>query len=211
MNGKNGKDKKEIQNTENEDMIDMPFEDIDDGIVEAESADTDAEYASRLAKFEKFYLQLVIMCGAFFAVSVTVAVLWRVSVGILLAIIAALTYKLFLTDELKKSLGYFSRRVHDGLALRAARKCTDAVIYVPEKLLWLDVTQIDARAFGEYMGGVAEEIVLPATVVRIGEDAFVGCKALKTVRYLGSREQWEAVECSSDMSPYTVVFDNGEE
>lgn len=198
----NGKD------NENKNLPDMPFEDIEDGVPNEPQGDG---FEQRMTKFASFYLYLIIMCGAFCAIAITVAVIWRVSVGILLAIIASLTYKLFLTDEMKKRLGYFSRRVSDGLALRAARKCTDEVIYVPEKLLWLDVTQIDERAFGDHMGGDAEEIVLPATLKRIGADAFVGCKALKTVRFRGDREQWNAIECLSDMSPYTVVFDNGEE
>lgn len=57
-----------------------------------------------------------------------------------------------------------------------------------------------------------EEFVIPASVLEIGKDAFADCKELKTVRFLGTEEQWDTIAVDSGNKPLKdakVVF--GEE
>lgn len=72
------------------------------------------------------------------------------------------------------------------------------------------VIGINAEAFeGETQ---VEEFVIPASVMEIGKDAFADCKELKTVRFLGTEDQWESIAVDSGNEPLKnakVVF--GEE
>ena len=58
------------------------------------------------------------------------------------------------------------------------------------------------------------EITIPASVVGIGEEAFVGCTALETIHYGGSKVQWNAIAgngkpeiAPADYGLYDITFD----
>ena len=53
-------------------------------------------------------------------------------------------------------------------------------------------TEIAEYAFRNYSG--LETVTIPESVTKIGKDAFKDCYRLRTVRYTGSREQWEKVQ-----------------
>lgn len=53
-------------------------------------------------------------------------------------------------------------------------------------------TEIAEDAFRNYSG--LETVTIPESVSKIGKDAFKDCYRLRTVRYTGSREQWENVK-----------------
>ncbi len=61
------------------------------------------------------------------------------------------------------------------------------------------VTRIENYTFKDLT--VLESIYLPKDVVNIGEQAFDGCDALKTVNYGGDEDAWKAVKITIDNEP----------
>ena len=63
-------------------------------------------------------------------------------------------------------------------------------MWVPIALGGYTVTKIADEAF---MNSQLESILIPDTVTIIGAKAFDGCQYLETVNYIGTEEQWDAI------------------
>ena len=53
-------------------------------------------------------------------------------------------------------------------------------------------------------------VTIPASVTKIGDSAFQGCTAIKTVRYAGGAAKWDAMEIGSKNTGLTgaeILFD----
>ena len=68
------------------------------------------------------------------------------------------------------------------------------------------VTSIADTAFG-YCNDLTE-VTIPNSVTSIGNSAFISCSKLKTVNYLGSKEDWNAITIGSDNTPLTSATIN---
>ena len=69
------------------------------------------------------------------------------------------------------------------------------------------VTSIGDEAFGFCR---SKSIVIPNSVTSIGGRAFSGCSSLKTIEYIGTEEQWEAVKKDWNWNPeYAKVICTG--
>lgn len=164
-----------------------------DGGAEGVTLSAQDAYAARLRGFENFYLFLVVGCGVLCAAAILIAVYYKVSVGVLAAVLTALIYRYFLGDELKKQLGLTACRVSDGLAVRVVRRNADTEeLRLPARLLWLDVTELTGIEDGQGEGVTA--LYLPATLKRIAEDALANCPSLQTLYFDGTPEEWDAVQ-----------------
>lgn len=146
---------------------------------------TAEEFATRLQAFEKSYLWLVIGCGCGCAVAVLLAVMLRVWVGLVLAIAVAIAYRTVLDDLLKKQLGLSCRRNPDGVTVSVAADAPLGELWIPGRLLWLDVTELDGTA-----GGVTE-LHLPRSVRRIGQGEL--WNGVGRLLYEGGPEEWAAI------------------
>lgn len=77
-------------------------------------------------------------------------------------------------------------------------KGTDTVVEIPEKVGARVITAVDSTAF--FQNETVEEIILPDTVLSIGDMAFMFCTNLKTVKipvYLNSIGDFAFLGCSS--------------
>ena len=56
-----------------------------------------------------------------------------------------------------------------------------------------------------------ESIIIPKTITHIGEYAFVGCKKLKHIYYMGSAEEWAAITKEATFDGVEIHFNYGHE
>lgn len=170
-------------------------------------------FYAALAEFSRFYLYLVVGCGAILAVSVVGAVYASIWAGVLVTLLVAVIYRWFLADELKKKLGLSEERVADGLSISLLPSSVhDAEErFIPEKLLWLEVTELSASESCGKENATVRAIYLPKTLRRIKAGAFDGFSALEVICFEGDAEAWAKVEKETDLSGYRVMLRSGEE
>ena len=168
-------------------------------------------FLERKKDFDRFYLGIVIICGALCMGAIAVAIHIRVLWGVFAAIAAVVSYRLALDDTMKRMLGLSYRRVQGGVGVSPVRisKNTDTERReIPARLLWLDVVELCRDAKHEDKSVC--EIVLPLSIQRISDDAFEGLESLTSVVYEGSLEDWANVVCDADLSGITVKCADGE-
>ena len=73
--------------------------------------------------------------------------------------------------------------------------CTDTDIVIPAKYKGLVVREIGEGAFRDIH--TIASIKVPSTIVSIRENAFDGCSPLTTVRYQGTRKEWNYITIAS--------------
>ncbi len=170
-------------------------------------------FDAALAEFSHFYRYLVVGCGVILAVAIVGAVYASVWVGVLVALVVAAIYRWFLSDELKKKLGLSERRAVDGLSLSLLPSVIPDVEerFLPEKLLWLEVTELSASAPDKEDNTTVRAIYLPRTLRRLKNGAFDGFSALEVICFEGDAEEWSRVEKELDLSGYRVELRSGEE
>ena len=170
-------------------------------------------FDERVKKFNRSYLTIVIAAGAVMAAAVTVAVLWRVSVGLLLGICGAVAYMLLLSDMMKRELGLWYKRTEGGIAcsvISSKKLEGEKERALPERLMWLDVTALCAPEGKDTPDTCAETLYLPVSVKRIEADALSGMAALKRIVYGGSAEEWREVLCEADLSGIEIETQSAE-
>ncbi|MBQ9085999.1 MAG: hypothetical protein IJY47_02300 [Clostridia bacterium] len=144
-----------------------------------------------IRKFEVFYFQLVIGCGCVLIMGIVVAVLVSVLVGILIFLAGCGIYLYFLRDELKKRLGLKYRRGEDGWAVTPVARGEDEELWIPERLMWLEVTEL-FRGEEPPCEGI-RALHLSAGIKLLEEGLFDRLPNLETICFLGTEEQWQAV------------------
>ena len=161
-----------------------------------ECISTEAEFIESLKKTNSAYLGTVIISAAIVAAGVAVAAFLNVFAGLALGIVAILLYMFTTKQILNKNLGIFYRSTSGELAVVSLKARGKEEIFIPHRLLWLDVTEIDSGAFNDGSAGNMHTIHLPATLKVINESAFDGCGALTTICFEGSAAEWDAIEKS---------------
>ena len=143
-------------------------------------------------EFEKFYKQLLVGCALVLILGIVVAVLVSVSVGMVIFLGGCAIYLYFTRDELKRRLGLGYKRVLDGWAAIPRAEKTTEVLWIPEKLMGLPVTELSVDEAAER--SPLREIYLSENIRRLDEKIFEKLPNLEKVYYLGSEEQWNRVE-----------------
>ncbi len=167
------------------------------------------EYKERLKKFNSFYLALVISVGAVIAAAIVLGVFVRVSAGLIVGICGVLVYLLLLSDEMKRGLGLWYKRVDGGIACSAIASkklvgCTER--HIPERLMWLDVVELCPPMGKDRPDRQISVLYLPVSVKKIDKNAFSGMDALCLIAYGGSADDWKGVSCEADISGIEIEF-----
>lgn len=163
-------------------------------------------YSGNLAAFDSFYLELVIFTVALMAISVAVAVIKNILIGICVASVSVFIYRYFSSDEMYKRLGllYFS---DDGeLKITGCRAVYGDTFYLPRKVMWYDVAELSDGAFRSAKNAELSCVYLPSTLKRLGKNVFDGCPRLTVICFEGSREQWEQIENSAEYGDIQICF-----
>ena len=163
-------------------------------------------YPMRYAKFKDFYLGIVILSFAGFMGAICVAIYKNLLWGALVAAGSFFIYVVLTSNELIERLGLSYKTSVGSLEITYGCKKYGDVFFIPSRLLWYDVERIGDRAFSSEKNKGLKEIYIPSSIKSIGKDAFVACSDLEAIRFEGSREEWEAVECESDLSHVEISF-----
>ena len=163
-------------------------------------------YPKRYERFKSFYLGVVILSFAGFMGAACVALYVNLLWGALVAAVSFFIYVVLTSNELIERLGLSYKTSVGSLEITYGCKKYGDVFFIPSRLLWYDVERIGNRAFRSEKNKGLREIYIPASIKSIGRDAFVSCTDLEAIRFEGSREEWEAIECESDLSCIEVSF-----
>lgn len=155
------------------------------------------------------YLHTLIISGAVILGAIAVAVFYRVSIGIALAVLGVVIYSIAASNTLYNKLGLAYRSSTGKMTVTEAYGRRRSTVFIPERIMMLDVCEISDRAFDHKSSETVSTVYLPATLTRIGKDVFRGCPELREIHYAGSASQWELIESDTDLGDITVIFSSG--
>ena len=164
------------------------------------------KFLAALKTVEKGYLLAIVIAAAIAIGAIICAVHYQVLLGLLLMILAIVTYLAIVINLLYSKLGIAYRALHGGMTVTALYGKNREVVYIPDKLLMLTVTEIGTRAFTHESSKSIKEIHLPKTLLRIGTSAFAQLPALTDVYYEGSEEEWQKLSRLAPLENVTVHF-----
>lgn len=173
------------------------------------------EFDKKLEGFNSFYLWLVIGDSAMMLAAIVSAIYISVLLGVFIGICACLAYVFFVSDELKKRFGLRHKRVDGGLALSvvSGRETDgDAIskIYIPARLMWLDVVKVVANEGQRKADPNAQVVYIPRSVRKIEKDALSVLPMLYRVVYEGTAEEWDMI-CKEDrLDRLEIIFSNSD-
>ncbi len=165
------------------------------------------EYAARMAKFRDYYIRLLWCVGAAAAIGIVLAVIYNVIVGVCVAVLAAIVYKTFTYDEMLKQVGVGYKSIAGGIKITACRARYGEVIWVPQSLIWFDITEIGDRAFESDKNAELKKVFLPQSLKKIGSDIFSGCENVREIYFEGDARAWEEIEKETDFSACKIIFE----
>lgn len=181
---------------------------------EPKSANTQPEetaeqrYLRKKARFDSFYLQLVICCAVVAAAAIAVAVLARVSIGIAVAAVLVIIYVYFRNDELSRDLGLSCSAIEGGLRVSRLNARDADTAYIPQRLMWQDVTVLGKDMLASGQNEQLIRLYLPATLKQLEGGAFDGAPALSEIYFEGTAEQLDALNASGELSSFSVICDS---
>ena len=167
---------------------------------------SEQEFLSDLKWTGKAYLLLVISAAALAAAAIALAVLWKVSYGLLLAIIIVLGYISLSGNILYSRLGFSYDSTQGALRIKDVYGKNRDQVFLPRRLFWLDVSEIGDRAFCHSSSAKITTVYLPRTLKSIGENVFEGCESLCRICFEGSEEEWESIEKKTSLEGIEILF-----
>ena len=164
------------------------------------------KFLNKLNMANKGYICAIAISAAIAIGAIVCSVHYRVSLGLLLIILSAVTYLAIVINLLYSTLGIAYKAYHGGMTITALYGKDREVVYIPEKVIMLTVTEIGARAFTHESSKSIREIHLPKTLLRIGSSAFAKLPALTDVYYEGSEEEWKKISELAPLENVTIHF-----
>lgn len=164
-------------------------------------------FIGKIERFDSFYLQLVILCMIVAATVIAVSMLASVLLGFIVGIALAVIYAYFSRDELKRTLGIAFTVDNASIKVTELRSIIMADAFVPDRIMWYDVTEISCGALANENTQGLERLHIPSTVKRIEKGAFDGCDSLTTLLFACGAEELEKMSVEADISRFEVRFD----
>lgn len=164
------------------------------------------KFLNSLKKANKGYIWAIVIAGIIATAAIICSVHYRVSLGALLLVLSAVTYLAIVINLLYSTLGIAYKAYHGGMTVTAFYGKDRKIVYVPDKVMMLTVTEIGKKAFTHESSKSIKEIHLPNTLLRIGASAFAKLPALTDVYYEGSQEEWEKISELAPLENVTLHF-----
>jgi hypothetical protein len=184
-------------------------EDKVDKIDKEEKIDKEAEnLLSALKKSKKIYIAALSVSSAIGLGAIISAVHFHVSFGVLLMALAVITYLAIVINMLYSIFGIAYSSYQGGMKITALYGKHREVIYIPDKIMLLTVTEIGDKAFTHESSKNIREIHLPKTLLKIGKSAFANLPALTDVYYEGSEAQWKKLSRLAPLEGVTLHFNS---
>ena len=166
------------------------------------------EFLSDLKWTDKLYRTIVIASFILAAASIGIAVMWKVSYGLIGAFVTVMFYMSASTNMLYSRLGFAYTSEKGELTVTELYGKNREEAFVPERLLWLDVTVLGKEACDHKSSAEIRVLHLPRTLKRIEPDAFKGANALERICFGGSEEEWTALEIECELEGVEICFDD---
>lgn len=183
---------------------------LDKGKAEKPTEDkptAEQEFLSALKFLQKGYLWALGIAAAIMIGGIICAVHYRVSFGALIMVLAVVTYLAIVINLLYIKLGIAYRSFHGGMTITALYGKHREIIYIPDKVIMLTVSEIGNRAFTHNSSKSIREIHLPKTIQKIGKSAFASLPALTDVYFEGTEEEWERISRFAPLENVTMHFE----
>ena len=178
----------------------------DEKEITVEKNDAQAEFLRALKTANSSYLNIVMTCACLALCGIPIAIYVRLLFGIAAAIASVVAYMIATKTLLSKTLGISYETTSGALTVTKLCAKDKEEIFIPRRLLWVDVTQLGDKAFAGDSSKNMKTVHLPSTLTFIGEDIFEGCEALECVYFEGSQEDFEKIENHTDFSKFQLVF-----
>ena len=161
-------------------------------ITEEESSPVDHSqlFKSTVTLVNKLYLTTVIIAFTVALAGIACAVLFKVSLGLLIVILSIIGYVAATMNILYNKLGIAYRIFHGCVTVTELYGKNRETVYIPDRLLFCTVTEIGDKAFAHESSKSIREIYLPKSLILIGNDAFSGLDSLTDVYFEGTEEEW---------------------
>lgn len=130
------------------------------------------------------------------------AIYFRVSFGFAMIVLSSVTYLAIVVNLLYMCLGISYRGFQGQMTITELFGKNREVIYIPDRLILLTVTEISGDAFNHESSKKIRKIYLPKTLSLIGENAFSELTALTDLYFEGTEAQWAEI---SRLAPHEGV------
>ena len=152
------------------------------------------------------YLVTVVICFVGAAGAIATAVFSKVSYGVMLAVATAVFYASVVGQILYMRLGFSYVSLSGALRITEVYGKRRDRIFIPRRLLWLEVTEIGEKAFCHASSAKIRTVHLPRTLKKIGKNAFDGCQSLSLICFEGSEQEWNAIEKDISLEKIEIAF-----
>ena len=205
---KEKKKKKSAEPIDTEQMTDAAICENVDATVEDDAAVkyTEQNFISDLIWTEKKYMTALVISAILAAASICVAVMIKVSYGLIGAMATVVVYMGCVGHILYSRLGFAYTSTTGALKITEIYGKKRDELWIPRRLLRLDVCEIGSKACDHSSTEKVRFIHLPKTIKTIGDDAFSGCKNLELICFEGSEEEWNEIEKGSGLDGIKILF-----
>ena len=156
---------------------------------------------------EKLYRAIIVVSCILAAASIGVAVMWKVSYGLIGAFVTVVFYLSATSNMLYSRLGYAYKSDRGELTVTEIYGQHREEVYLPERLFFCDVVAIGSEACDHKSSAELKILHLPRTLKRIDADAFMGTPMLEKICFGGSEEEWAEVELLCELDGIEICFD----
>lgn len=163
-------------------------------------------YIKHLENVKNGYIFTLILSSVILAGAICCAVIFNVIFGLLLLLIAILAYIALTKNLLYKNLGIAYRAYHGCLTVTELYGRNREVVYIPDEIIMLTVTEIGTKAFTHESSKSIREIHIPKSIIRIGTSAFAKLPALTDLYYEGSEEEWKELSRLAPLENVNLHF-----
>ena len=156
---------------------------------------------------EKLYRAIIVVSCILAAASIGVAVMWKVSYGLIGAFVTVVFYLSATSNMLYSRLGYAYKSDRGELTVTEIYGQHREEVYLPERLFFCDVVAIGNEACDHKSSAELKILHLPRTLKKIDADAFMGTPMLEKICFGGSEEEWAEVELLCELDGIEICFD----
>lgn len=168
---------------------------------------TDSErYLCHLNRFNGFYTSLTIICISLCLISIAVAIILSLPVGVIIAVADAFLYAFLSTYRAYSLLGLRFKSIRGMIHVTCADCVFENTAFVPDRFVWAWVTHVDDCAFASDKNESLSSVYIPRGIEHIGKDVFGMNASHVTVFFEGDEHEWERIDKETDFSSVTTVF-----
>ncbi len=163
-------------------------------------------YLKRLKDVKNGYTVTLIISSIILAGAICCAVFYSALIGLALLVLGVIAYAALTKNLLYKKLGIAYRAYHGCLTVTELYGRSREVVYIPDKIIMLTVTEIGTKAFKHESSKNIREIHIPKSIIRIGTSAFAKLPSLTDLYYEGSEEEWKELSRLAPLEGVALHF-----